>query len=199
MLCAAIAGFATVVHTGNTWLGRYGRGGIAGGHLRCAGHLAQHQPVRHGLVPLCLAPAFRRSQVSVTCRKTARATFAVPFWLEISLGPAVVPAASAGVPTMPLGGAGVVPVSVARRFGCARWAKVARIGPRAGLPGAASGCWLWWRAARCAGWPGLHLYRFTPLWVEGMVAGRGWIALALTTFATWRPARYCLARTCLVG
>ena len=29
---------------------------------------------------------------------------------------------------------------------------------------------------------------YTPLWVEGMVAGRGWIALALTTFATWRPA-----------
>jgi ABC-type uncharacterized transport system permease subunit len=29
----------------------------------------------------------------------------------------------------------------------------------------------------------------TPLWVEGMVAGKGWIALALTTFATWRPWR----------
>jgi simple sugar transport system permease protein len=30
---------------------------------------------------------------------------------------------------------------------------------------------------------------FTPLWVEGMVAGRGWIALALVVFATWRPVR----------
>ncbi|PLC52332.1 ABC transporter permease [Pollutimonas nitritireducens] len=30
---------------------------------------------------------------------------------------------------------------------------------------------------------------YTPMWVEGMVAGRGWIALALTTFATWRPVR----------
>jgi simple sugar transport system permease protein len=30
---------------------------------------------------------------------------------------------------------------------------------------------------------------YTPMWVEDMVAGRGWIALALTTFATWRPAR----------
>lgn len=30
---------------------------------------------------------------------------------------------------------------------------------------------------------------YTPLWVEGMVAGKGWIALALTTFATWRPER----------
>jgi general nucleoside transport system permease protein len=32
----------------------------------------------------------------------------------------------------------------------------------------------------------------TPLWVEGMIAGKGWIALALTTFATWRPARVLL-------
>ena len=29
----------------------------------------------------------------------------------------------------------------------------------------------------------------TPLWAEGMVAGRGWIALALVVFATWRPLR----------
>jgi ABC-type uncharacterized transport system permease subunit len=33
---------------------------------------------------------------------------------------------------------------------------------------------------------------YTPMWVEGMVAGKGWIALALTTFATWRPARVLL-------
>ena len=33
---------------------------------------------------------------------------------------------------------------------------------------------------------------YTPLWVEGMVAGKGWIALALTTFATWRPGRLLL-------
>ncbi len=30
---------------------------------------------------------------------------------------------------------------------------------------------------------------YTPLWVEGMVAGRGWIAIALVVFATWRPLR----------
>lgn len=30
---------------------------------------------------------------------------------------------------------------------------------------------------------------YTPLWVEGMIAGKGWIALALTTFATWKPMR----------
>jgi simple sugar transport system permease protein len=33
---------------------------------------------------------------------------------------------------------------------------------------------------------------YTPLWVEGMSAGRGWIALALVVFATWRPARVML-------
>lgn len=30
---------------------------------------------------------------------------------------------------------------------------------------------------------------YTPLWVENMTAGRGWIALALVVFASWRPAR----------
>ncbi|MSQ56281.1 MAG: ABC transporter permease [Limnohabitans sp.] len=33
---------------------------------------------------------------------------------------------------------------------------------------------------------------YTSLWVEGMIAGKGWIALALTTFATWRAARILL-------
>lgn len=33
---------------------------------------------------------------------------------------------------------------------------------------------------------------YTPLWAEGMTAGRGWIALALVTFATWRPVRVVL-------
>lgn len=30
---------------------------------------------------------------------------------------------------------------------------------------------------------------YTPLWAEGMTAGRGWIALALVVFASWRPWR----------
>lgn len=28
---------------------------------------------------------------------------------------------------------------------------------------------------------------YTPLWVENMTAGRGWIALALVVFASWKP------------
>jgi simple sugar transport system permease protein len=33
---------------------------------------------------------------------------------------------------------------------------------------------------------------YTPMWAENMTAGRGWIALALVVFATWRPARLLL-------
>jgi len=42
----------------------------------------------------------------------------------------------------------------------------------------------------CAGVGGAYLaVAYTPLWVEGMTAGRGWIALALVVFATWKPWR----------
>ena len=42
----------------------------------------------------------------------------------------------------------------------------------------------------CAGLGGAYLaVAYTPLWVEGMTAGRGWIALALVVFATWKPWR----------
>ena len=30
---------------------------------------------------------------------------------------------------------------------------------------------------------------YTPMWAEEMTAGRGWIALALVVFASWRPWR----------
>ncbi|WP_422679847.1 ABC transporter permease [Chelatococcus albus] len=30
---------------------------------------------------------------------------------------------------------------------------------------------------------------YTPMWMEGMTAGRGWIALALVVFGAWRPWR----------
>jgi general nucleoside transport system permease protein len=42
----------------------------------------------------------------------------------------------------------------------------------------------------CAGLGGAYLSIVqTPLWVEGMTAGRGWIALAIVVFAAWRPGR----------
>lgn len=42
----------------------------------------------------------------------------------------------------------------------------------------------------CAGLSGAYLSLvYTPQWIETMTAGRGWIALALVVFASWRPWR----------
>jgi ABC-type uncharacterized transport system permease subunit len=42
----------------------------------------------------------------------------------------------------------------------------------------------------CAGLGGAYLpLAYTPFFVPGMTAGRGWIALALVVFASWRPIR----------
>ncbi len=42
----------------------------------------------------------------------------------------------------------------------------------------------------CAGIGGAYLSLvYNPSWTEGMTAGRGWIALALVVFATWKPWR----------
>jgi len=45
----------------------------------------------------------------------------------------------------------------------------------------------------CAGLGGAYMsVGYTPLWVENMTAGRGWIALALVVFASWIPYRVAL-------
>lgn len=42
----------------------------------------------------------------------------------------------------------------------------------------------------CSGIAGAYLSTaVTPMWVEGISAGRGWIALALVVFGTWKPWR----------
>jgi ABC-type uncharacterized transport system permease subunit len=42
----------------------------------------------------------------------------------------------------------------------------------------------------CAGLAGAYVSLiYTSLWTEGLIAGRGWIAVALVVFATWRPER----------
>lgn len=42
----------------------------------------------------------------------------------------------------------------------------------------------------CAGLGGGYLsIAYSPTWIEGMVAGRGWIVIALTIFAFWNPLR----------
>ena len=41
-----------------------------------------------------------------------------------------------------------------------------------------------------AGLSGVYLtLSYVPYWTDGMTAGRGWIALALVVFATWKPER----------
>ncbi len=40
---------------------------------------------------------------------------------------------------------------------------------------------------------------YTPLWAEHMTAGRGWIALALVVFASWRPTRVLLGAVLFGG
>nr|WP_249809876.1 ABC transporter permease [Bradyrhizobium sp. 139] len=42
----------------------------------------------------------------------------------------------------------------------------------------------------CAGLAGAYLpLAYTPFFIPGMTAGRGWIALALVVFSSWRPGR----------
>jgi simple sugar transport system permease protein len=44
-----------------------------------------------------------------------------------------------------------------------------------------------------AGLAGAYLSTvYTPLWVQNMSAGRGWIAVALVVFAAWKPGRLLL-------
>jgi ABC-type uncharacterized transport system permease subunit len=76
----------------------------------------------------------------------------------------------------------------------ARGGRVARIGACAGLyPGRRIRFAAVLAGGALCGVAGCYIsIIYTPLWVEGMVAGKGWIALALTTFATWRPARVLL-------
>ena len=47
----------------------------------------------------------------------------------------------------------------------------------------------------CAGLAGAYLSLvYTPFWSPGMTAGRGWIALALVVFASWKPLRRAVRR-----
>jgi simple sugar transport system permease protein len=50
-----------------------------------------------------------------------------------------------------------------------------------------------------AGLAGAYLSTvYTPLWVQNMTAGRGWISVALVVFAAWKPTRLLLG-ACLFG
>ena len=193
MLCAAIAGFATVVHSGSDWLGF--AAGMAAGALLAAifGWLViwlNTNQYATGLALSMFGVGFSAfvGIGHVQAQLPQRPQFN---WLGLGELPIIGPALLRHHPlvygTMLLAAAliwflyrtrgGLVLRSVGESPESAhalgypvrriRLLAVVAGGALCGLAGA-------------------------PLWVEGMVAGKGWIALALTTFATWRPARVLL-------
>lgn len=200
MLCAAIAGFATVVHTGSDWLGF--AAGMGAGALLAAvfGVLViwlNTNQYATGLALSLFGAGFSAfAGIGYVQEKLPpRPNFSLPLLGDI---PVVGPALFRQHPMVYLAIAlvaalvwffyrsrtGLVLRSVGEspesahalgyRVRLIRLAAVVAGGALCGLAGA------------------YLVIIYTPLWVEGMTAGRGWIALALTTFATWRPARVLL-------
>ena len=200
MLCAAIAGFATVVHTGNDWLG-FGAGMAAGAALALVfGWLViwlNTNQYATGLALTLFGTGFSAfvGTAFVKARMPERASHAIPVLADIPLlGPALFRHHPLVYLTVAFAGAliwylyrtrqGLVLRSVGEspESAHALGYPVRRIRLLAVVVGGA-----------LCGLAGAYLsVIYTPLWVEGMVAGKGWIALALTTFATWRPARVLL-------
>ena len=200
MLCAAIAGFATVIHTGNTWLG-FAAGMAAGAGLAAV----------FGALVIWLGTNQYATGLALTLFGTGFSAFAgigyvqeklpeqaqypIPFLSDIAfVGPALFRQHPMVYIAMALTAslawflyrtrAGLVlrAVGESPESAHALGYPVRRIRLAAVMAGGA-----------LCGLAGAYVSLvYTPLWVEGMVAGKGWIALALTTFATWRPARVLL-------
>jgi ABC-type uncharacterized transport system permease subunit len=200
MLCAAIAGFAAVVHTGNDWLGFLA--GMGAGAVLAAvfGWLViwlGTNAYATGLALSLFGAGFSAFAgiAYVQAKLPERTQWVVPLLGDIPLlGPAL-------FRQHPL-----VYATVALTVGLIVWFGRSRSGLILRAVGESP------ESAHALGYPvrrirfaavlaggalcglaGAYLsVVYTPLWVEGMVAGKGWIALALTTFATWRPARVLL-------
>ncbi len=196
MLMAAVAGFAVAVDTGNVALG-FAAGAFAG--LVLAGFFAWltvwlgANQVATGLaLSLFGAGASAYLGISYVGKTLQAGKFGIPYledlpffgqalfqhhpvvYLSLALCMAIIWFLSRTRAGLILRGVGESPSS-AHSLGY----NVRRIRLGALLFGGA-----------CCGLAGAFMSLvYTPMWVEGMVAGRGWIALALTTFATWRPLR----------
>ena len=200
MLCAALAGFATVAHTGNSWLG-FGAGMLAGALLAgLFGVLVIWLNTNQYATGLALSlfgagfSAFAGTRY-VQEKLPEQSQYPIPFLADL---PFVGPAFFRQHP--------MVYLTIALTLGLI-WFLYRT---RAGLvlrsvgesPESAHALGYPVRRIRLAavmvggslcGLAGAYVsVVYTPLWVEGMIAGKGWIALALTTFATWRPARVLL-------
>jgi simple sugar transport system permease protein len=200
MLVAAVAGFAVAFHTGNDWVA-FGAGALAGMAMAAAfgwlviwlgtnqyatglalsligGGLSAFVGVGYvgkklsdrvafqvpGLadVPLIGPALFRQHPMTYIA---IAATFAIAWFLYKS---------RAGLVLRAIGESPESAHALGYRVRLIRLAAVLAGGALCGVAGA------------------FLSVVYAPLWVEGLVAGRGWIALALTTFATWRPARVLL-------
>lgn len=200
MLCAALAGFAAVVHTGSTLVGFLA--GMGAGALLAAifGVLVIWLNTNQSATGLALSlfgggfSAFAGLNY-VQAKMPETPKFAIPYLADIPVvGPALfrhhplvygaIVIAALLVYFLYRTRAGLVLRSVGESPESAHAlgynVRMIRLG--AVMAGGA-----------LCGLAGAYVSTvYTPLWVEGMVAGRGWIALALTTFATWRPGRILL-------
>ncbi len=200
MLCAALAGFATVVHTGNTWLGF--AAGMAAGALLAA---------VFGVLVIWLNTNQYATGLALSLFGVGFSAFAGLGFVQAKM-PTLPKYSIPGLTDIPVLGPALfnhhplVYLAVILALGLMWWLDHSRAGLVLRAVGEAPD------SAHALGYPvrRIRLYAvmgggalcglagayistvYTPLWVEGMVAGRGWIALALTTFATWRPARILL-------
>jgi general nucleoside transport system permease protein len=200
MLVAAIAGYATAVHTGSDWIA-FGAGAAAGALMAAAfGVLViwlNTNQYASGLALSLFGAGFSAFVgISYTQAKLGeRAQWAIPFLGDI---PLIGPALFRQHP--------MVYIAIALTLGLAWFLYRSRAGLVLRSIGESP------ESAHALGYPVRRIRMiavmvggalcgvagayisvvYTPLWVEGMVAGKGWIALALTTFATWRPARVLL-------
>jgi simple sugar transport system permease protein len=200
MLCAAIAGFAAVVHTGSDLAGF--AAGIGAGALLALifGGLViwlNTNQYATGLAVSLFGAGFSAfAGIAYVQEKIPqRPSFAIPFLSDVPLlGPALFRHHPLVYLTVLLalgmiwflyrtrGGLVLRSVGESPESAHALGYPVRRIRLIAVVAGGA-----------LCGLAGAYIsIVYTPLWVEGMVAGKGWIALALTTFATWRPARVLL-------
>ena len=200
MLCAAIAGFATVVTTGSDWLG-FTAGALAGAVLAAA----------FGVLVIWLNTNQYATGLALSIFGVGLSAFVGINFVQAKL-PERTPFNAFGLGDMP-----IIGPALFRQHPLVYGAMLLALGlvwflyrTRAGLVLRAVGESP--QSAHALGYP-VRLIRlgavvfggamcglagaylslvYTPLWVEGMVAGKGWIALALTTFATWRPGRILL-------
>ena len=197
MLCAAIAGFATVVHTGNDWVGF--AAGMGAGALLAA---------IFGLLVIWLNANQYATGLALSLFGAGFAAFVGVGYVQEKI-PERMHFAIPGLADIPFLGTALfkqhplVYFAMALTFGIIWFLFKTRAGLVLRSVGESP------ESAHALGYPvrrirlmavmfggamcglsGAYLsIVYTPLWVEGMVAGKGWIALALTTFATWRPLR----------